>query len=130
MLDKNNKSKIQIFKNSWFKRFAQRNKISDKALKESIIEAQKGNIDANLGGYVIKQRISRSNQGKSGGYRTIIIFKKGNKAFFVYGFSKSEKDNIDKGEVNIYKKAAKELLALSDDKIKKLIKNGALTEIK
>jgi len=120
---------VLIFKNAWFRRFARREKITDKALREAIARAEKDTIDADLGGHVIKQRIARPGQGKSGGYRMIIFFKKGEKAFFVYGFSKSERENIDKRETDMFKKAAKELLTLSDKHIQELIENGELTEI-
>ena len=88
--------KPRIFKNRWFIRFTKREKISDAILAKAIADAEKGIISADLGGNIIKQRIARPGQGKSGGYRTIIIFKKGDKAFFVYGFSKSGRENIDK----------------------------------
>ncbi len=120
---------MQIFKNTWFQRFARREKITDEVLKDAIARAEKGTIDADLGGNVIKQRIARVGQGKSGGYRTFIVFKKGDKAFFVYGFAKSERENIDKNEIDVFKKSAKELLALSDKHIRELIENGALTEV-
>lgn len=121
---------MRIFKNAWFRRLARRQKITDKALREAVARAEKGTVDADLGGHVIKQRIARSGQGKSGGYRTIIIFKTSDKAFFVYGFAKSERENIDKREIATFKKAAKKLLALPDDQIQKLIAIGGLTEIK
>jgi len=120
---------LQIFKNTWFQRFARKEKITDEVLKDAIARAEKGIINADLGGNVIKQRIARVGQGKSGGYRTIIIFKKGDKAFFVYGFAKNERDNIDKNETDAFKKSANELLALSDKHIQELIENGALTEV-
>jgi len=121
---------LRIFKNAWFRRLARRQKITDKALREAVTRAEKGNINADLGGHVIKQRIARPGQGKSGGYRTIVIFKKDDKAIFVYGFAKSERENIDKKETDTFKKAAKQLLALSDEQIQKLIENGGLTEVK
>ena len=120
---------MRIFKNAWFRRFAKREKISDKTLKQAIIRADDGLIDADLGGHVIKQRIARAGQGKSGGFRTIIIFKKGKQAFFVYGFAKNVQANISKQELRAFKQAAKELLALSDKQIERLLKNKALTEI-
>lgn len=120
---------MHIFKNTWFQRFARKEKITDEVLKDAIVRAEKGIINADLGGNVIKQRIARVGQGKSSGYRTIIIFKKGDKAFFVYGFAKNERDNIDKNETDAFKKSAKELLALSDKHIQELIENGALTEV-
>lgn len=120
---------MKIFKNAWFWRFARRERIADKTLLDAIDRAEQGTIDADLGGNVIKQRIARPGQGKSGGYRTVIVFRKGDRAFFVYGFAKSERDNIDRAETEAFKKAARELLALSDEQIGKLIENGALTEI-
>lgn len=120
---------MRIFKNAWFLRFSRREKITDNALRQAIARAEKGTVDADLGGHVIKQRIARPGQGKSGGYRTIIILKNADKAFFVYGFAKSERESIDKGETEAFKKAAKELLALSDEHIQKLIENGGLTEV-
>ncbi len=121
---------LRIFKNAWFKRFVRRKKINDQALKEAIARIAEGYVDADLGGNVLKQRIARPGQGRSGGYRTIIIFRHGDKAFFVYGFAKSEKENLDKDEITIFKKSAKALLDLSDEQIKKLIENEGLTEVK
>jgi hypothetical protein len=121
---------LYIYKNTWFQRFARREKISDETLVDAIERAEKGIIDADLGGNVIKQRIARQGQGKSGGYRTIIVFKQEDKAFFVYGFAKSERENIDKNEIDVFKQSAKELLALSDQHLQELIENGRLTEVK
>jgi hypothetical protein len=73
-------------------------------LIDAIERAGNGQIDANLGGGVIKQRIARPGEGKSKGYRSIIIFRKEDKAFFVFGFSKSEQDNIHGDEEEQFKK--------------------------
>ena len=86
-------------------------------------------IDADLGGGVIKQRIARPGEGKSKGYRSIVVFRKGDKAFFVYGFPKSELGNIRDDEAEQFKKAAKSILALSDDLIRQLIENDQLEEV-
>ena len=91
--------------------------------------AERGLIDANLGGGVIKQRIARPGAGKSKGYRSIVIYRKGEKAFFVYGFPKSELGNIRDDEEEQFKKAAKSILALSDDQIRQLIENGQFEEV-
>ncbi|MCA9732673.1 type II toxin-antitoxin system RelE/ParE family toxin [candidate division KSB1 bacterium] len=120
---------MRIFKNAWFNRFSKREKISDDILRKAINRADQGNIDADLGGNIIKQRIARSGQGKSGGYRSIIIFKKGDKAFFMFGFAKSKQENITKTELKTYKEAAKIFLSLPDRQIDKLLKDGELTEI-
>ena len=121
---------MRIFKNVWFSRFARREKIPDAILLDAIQRANNGLIDADLGGSVSKQRVARPGRGKSGGYRTIIIFKRGEIAFFVYGFAKSEQDNLDKQEEEQYKKAAKELLALTETQLERLLENKALVEVK
>ncbi len=99
-------------------------------MTKAITRAAKWAVDADLGGNVIKQRIARPGGGKSGGYRIIIVFRRGDKAFFVYGFAKKELDNISRDELKVFKQAAKELLALSDVQIEKLIEIGGLTEVK
>jgi hypothetical protein len=120
---------LRVFKNAWFGRFARREKIKDAALKDAVARAEKGVIDADLGGGVIKQRLARPSQGKSGGYRSIIIFRKGERAFFVYGFAKSDRDNLEPDETVAFKKSAKAFFALSEKQLNALLKEAALTEV-
>ena len=120
---------MRIFKNTWFTRFAKREKISDDALCKAIAEAERGVVAADLGGHVIKQRVSRPGQGKSGGYRTIVIFQQNDKSFFVYGFAKSDRANIDKAELEAFRQAAVHLLTLDEEQLETLLENGALTEV-
>ena len=127
MHDKGNT--LRIFKNAWFCRFARREKIKDAALKEAVARAEKGSIDAKLGGGVIKQRLARPGHGKSGGYRSIVIFRKGARAFFVYGFAKSDRENIDPDEAAVFKKSADVFFSLSEKQIEALLKEAALTEV-
>ena len=112
-----------------FGRFARKEKISAKALWEAVDRAEKGLVDADLGGGVIKQRIARSGESKSKGYRSIVLYRKGDKAFFVYGLPKSDLGNIREDEQEQFKKAAKLILALSDEQIRKLIENGQFEEV-
>lgn len=120
---------MRIFKNAWFGRFARREKIKDAVLKDAIARAERGIIDAELGGGVIKQRIARPGQGRSGGYRSIIIFQKGERAIFVYGFAKSDREDIEPDELVGFKKLAKKWFTFFDQKIAAMIKNQELTEI-
>jgi hypothetical protein len=120
---------LRIFKNVWFYRFARREKINDSALKDAITRAEKGAVDADLGGGVIKQRIARPGQGKSGGYRSIILFRKGEKAFFVYGYAKSNLDNIEPNDLANFKKSAKYFFALSEKQLAELLEDKELTEL-
>lgn len=120
---------LRVFKNAWFGRFARKEKISAYALWEAVERAEKDLIDANLGGGVIKQRIARPGAGKSKGYRSIVLYKQGERAFFVYGFPKSDLDNTRDDEEEQFKKAAKLILALTDEQIRQLIENGQLEEV-
>jgi hypothetical protein len=92
-------------------------------------DARRGLIAADLGGGVIKRRIARRGQGKSGGFRTLIVFRSGIRAVFVHGFAKNEKDNIEKDELAALKKLAAELLAYDDKATARAIASGALAEV-
>jgi len=120
---------VRIFKSRWFLRFARKEGIADVALCEAIARAERGQIDAELGGGVIKQRIARPGQGRSKGYRTIIFFRRGIKAFFVYGFAKSQRANIDRIEQDQFKEAAKIVLALTDEQLAVRLKRGDFVEV-
>ena len=120
---------MRIFKNAWFERFARKQRITDAALIDAVRRAERGQIDADLGGGVIKQRVARAGQGKSGGYRTIILYRQEQRAFFVFGFAKSEQANIDDDEEAQFKKMAKELLSLSGAQMAVLVEKGRFSEV-
>lgn len=120
---------MRIFKNKFVKKFAQKQNISDDDLISAIQRAESGLIDADLGGGVIKQRIPRQGQGKSGGYRSIILFRSGDKAFFMFAFAKNEQENISTQELQAMKAAAEVMLAMNDESIQAAIDNQTLTEI-
>lgn len=120
---------MRVFKNAWFGRFARKEKISADVLWEAVDRAEKGLVDVDLGGGVIKQRIARPGESKSKGYRSIVLYRKGDRAFFVYGFPKSDLGNIRVDEQEQFKKAAKSILALSDEQIRQLIENGQFEEV-
>ena len=121
---------MRVFKNKAFDRFASREHIQDAELYEAVAAADAGRIDADLGGGVIKQRIARAGQGKSGGFRTIVLFRKGQHAFFVYGFAKNERDNIRPDELKAFRALAKEMLRYENSALDASLKNGTLKEIK
>jgi hypothetical protein len=120
---------MRIFKNRWFERFAQKQKISDEELQASVQELENGICDADLGGNVYKQRIARSGKGKSGGYRVIVLFRSSERSFFVYGFPKSNRGNIDQKETQDFKELAKDYLGLSDRTLGAAVKNGKFVEV-
>lgn len=120
---------MRIFKNKWFIKFAKKERISDKKLCDMIENIEKRAIDVDYGGGVIKQRLARPNQGKSGGYRCIILFCIEDKAFFVYGFPKNERENISQEDECVFKDLAVQMFDFSDDDIDRMLKAGVLEEV-
>ena len=120
---------MRIFKTKWFARFARKEGIDDNKLLKAIAEAEKGASVIDLGGGLIKKRVSRSGQGKSGGYRTIIVYRVKTLAIFVYGFPKSAKANLNAIELDAYKKLAQVFLGFSDQDIAKALNAAELLEV-
>ena len=120
---------MRIFKNTWFTRFANKEGITDTELRETVNRLEAGQAYADLGGGVYKVRVARPGEGKSGGYRVIVFFKSEERTFFVYGFAKSDRANIDRGELQIFKDDAKDQLAMTDEQIKAWLRNKTLIEI-
>jgi hypothetical protein len=118
--------RVRVFKTKWFVRFARKERIGDRALRDAVDQAERGLIDADLGGGVIKQRVARSGQGKSGGYRTIIIYRTDKRAIFVYGFAKSGNANLDADELEGFRNLARIYLAKSEKEMDGYIAEGAL----
>ena len=121
---------IRIYKLKWFKRWASKEGLSDSLLKLAIAEMQQGLVDADLGANVYKKRVPLLGQGKSGSLRTLIAFQVDNKAFFIYGFSKSTRSNINVKEMKSLKLLAKVLLNYSEEKLKKAIDSGSIEEVR
>jgi hypothetical protein len=120
---------MRVFKGDWFAKFAAKEGIGDAVLCEAIDRADRGLIDADLGGGVIKQRIARPGSGKSGGYRSIIFFRTATRAIFAFGFAKNDKANLGAIELATFKKAAKLALAFSDEQMDAEIESGHLIEV-
>lgn len=121
--------RIRIFKNRWFAKFASQEGISDATLITAIDQANRGLIDADLGGGLIKQRVAREGGGKSGGYRTLVFFRHEERAIFAFGFAKSDKANLSVAELKVYKQAAKIVLALTEEQIDTEVSEERLFEV-
>ena len=116
-------------KNGWFERFARKERLADSALREAVARAESGLVDADLGGGVIKQRVARPGKGKSGGYRTLILFRQGDRAIFAFGFAKNAQANMSKTDLALLKDAAAEALGWSGEELDRLVASGTLVEI-
>ena len=119
---------MRVFKSKAFAKWAHKEGLSDKILLVAVEEMEQGLIDADLGGGVFKKRVATA-KGKSGGGRTLIAYRFADKAFFVYGFTKSAKANITVTELKALKLLAHDLLNYSDTEIHRLLDAGVLFEI-
>ena len=120
---------MRIFQTKWFAKFARKEKIEVARLQEAVGRAEQGKIDADLGGNLIKQRVARRGEGRSGGYRTLIAFRTSSRSVFLYGFVKNEKENINEVELNDLKKLAGRLLAYDDRELKQALAAKELIEV-
>jgi len=120
---------MEILKNKPFSRWQKDAKLSDAKLISSINEIEQGLVDADLGGHIFKKRVPLGNRGKNKGARTILAFKAGDRAIFMYGFAKKDTDNITKDELKALKELAKQYFGLTNKGLAKAIKDGILIEV-
>jgi len=120
---------VQIYKTRWMVRYARRQRIADQSLIDAIERAERGAIDADLGGGIIKQRVARSGQGRSGGYRTLIAYRAGTRAVFLYAFAKNERENIDPDELLTLREIGATWLAAEARRIARTLAEGILQEV-
>lgn len=121
---------MQIYKTKLFDKWADKEGLTDAALIAAVAEMEKGLIDADLGGHLVKKRVAMPGRGKSGGARTLLAYRLGDKAFFVYGFMKNERDNIDETELKTLKKLALIQLSLSPADLAHALRERKLIEVK
>ena len=120
---------MRIFKTKWFVRYARRERIGDHNLCGAIERAERGIVDADLRGGVIKQRVARRGQGRSGGYRLLIAYRFGDRSVFLYGFAKNERENIVEDELATLREIAAAWLETGDKGLSKAIEKGILQEV-
>jgi len=120
---------MSVYKTRWFNRWAKREGLTTDSLCLAVAEMQTGLYEADLGGRVIKKRIARAGQGKSGGFRTLVATNKHDRWFFMYGFPKNERSNIDKDEEEALKELAAHLLSLSATELETAENKGELMEV-
>ena len=121
---------MRIFKTRWMAQFARKSGIDDALLIEAIERAERGLVDADLGGGVIKQHMGRPGQGRSGGYRTLIAIRVGDLAVFTFAFAKNESDNIEYDHLQDLKKVAARWLPANRSTIAKALETGDIEEVR
>jgi hypothetical protein len=120
---------MAVYKTRWFDRWARKEGLAASSLCAAVNEMMQGLVDADLGGGLVKKRIGRAGQGKSGGYRTLVATNKGDRWMFVFGFPKSERSNIDKDEAEALKKLSTHLLSMTPQAINTAKTAGELIEV-
>ena len=120
---------MRVFKTKWFASFARRERISDRSLAEAVRRAERGLVDADLGGGVVKQRVARPGQGRSGGYRVLVAYRRDVKAVFLYGFAKSERGNIGNDELETARDIAKAWLEADAGRLARALADGLILEV-
>lgn len=121
---------MRTIKTRTFQRWANKTGVTDAALIDAVAQMERGLIDADLGGNLFKQRVALPGQGKSGSTRTIIATRFAGVLFFLYGFEKSERDNISAKELQLYQRFARELLGLTEGQIATALAGQILIEVK
>ncbi len=86
-------------------------------------------MDAHLGGHLFKKRIAAPGRGKRSSTRVLIGTNLENRWFFLFGFEKNERDNINDRELIALRKLAAALLMLDAGTLELQLETGNLTEI-
>jgi len=120
---------VRVFKSTWFSRFADKEGITDSKLKEMVNQLEAKQVEADLGGGVYKVRVARTGEGKSGGYRVIVFFKKGNRTFYAYGYPKAVMGNVSEKQLKEFKITAKVIFGYSEKDLNDRVKKGLFIEI-
>jgi hypothetical protein len=119
----------RVFKTRHFSRWVRKSELTDQVLCSAVDEMAAGLVDADLGGGVLKKRVALPGMGKRGGVRTLVATHKGGHWFFIFGFQKNERDNIDDKTLEAVQTIAADLFKLSGRDLDVLVSNESLKEI-
>jgi hypothetical protein len=120
---------MRIFEDLEFHDWASGEGLTHEKLCEAVAEIESGLVDARLGGFLIKKRVRRAGQGKSGGYRMILAHRQGDRLVFLHGFGKNEKSAVSKKERLALLKLGDHYMRLSEAEISKLVRAKLVIEV-
>lgn len=119
----------RVFKTRHFSRWIRKTELSDLMLCNAVSEMMQGLIEADMGGSVVKKRIALPGRGKSGSARTLIATNKGSRWFFLFGFEKNERANVNAKELEALQEIAADLLKHTTAELGALVASNYLQEI-
>jgi hypothetical protein len=119
-------SSALVWKTKVFSRWARRVKLPDAMLLRAAQEIEAGRVDADLGGGIVKQRVARAGQGKSGGFRTILAVRRKERIIFLDGFEKKDQANISQSDLELYRELAPLFLDADSRRIEEWADAGEL----
>jgi hypothetical protein len=120
---------LRVFATKSFARFARSERIPDASLCEAVRRAERGLVDADLGGGVIKQRVARPGQGRSGGFRVLIAYRADTRSVFLFGFAKNARANVDDDELATLRDIAKAWLQADAPRLARALDEGLIKEV-
>ena len=120
---------MRTFKSKAFARFAKQHGLDDDGLHEAVRRARDGQIDADLGGGVVKQRVARKGGGRSRGFRTVVLLRRNTHAFFVFGFAKSTRSGLGPDELKAFRLLADKYISLDEEGLAAVQANGTIVEV-
>ncbi len=122
---------MRVFVSKWFTRFARSEGIGDDRLCEAIQLAQRGLIDADLRRGLIKQRVARPAPARVVAAASAFWSPtaRASAPVFLYGFAKSERDNISPQQLSEWQGRAHDILGASHDAIERLVADDELREV-
>ncbi len=111
-----------------FDRRARKFAITDQQLCEAMGRVRDGQADAVLGGGLFKQRISRTGEGRSGGFRVVFCLTNDSEAVFLTMFAKKQQDNLTDRELKAIKRLATMYRSLKTGDLATVHRTGGLRE--
>jgi len=104
---------MDIYKTKRFAKWAKSEGLTADNLDSALKEKERGLKGDSLGSYIFKKRVALAGRGKSGGARTIVIYKQGDVALFIYGYAKNDKANLTSQEEEQLRIFAKGFMTLT-----------------
>lgn len=125
---------LRVFLTPQVARLARKERLADAAfcrVAEELVLGRLGSGEADLGGGLFKKRMARGNEGKSGGFRMIVAYRKPgtDRILFLYGFAKNAASTLAPDGEKALGIAAAAFIAGDAARLARLLAAGDVTEV-